>query len=470
MKRKIDDAHTQYVRQVKKLIALIANTDANTPSVTTYAKRYFTLIPPMKKYANDLSHQIDHIRTSGLGQRSLPPLQQKWQENQQKLLNEHEFRHSLLRNAIALTVTLSEGDSDEETQINSAKMLGCLLLLTQGNEGNYRHFHQQLKPIYKAVLVLRLIDKVLAESSIENPYLSQRKALLHRYDDENLRQRWYDEIACPVISAAIVQDIGLVHPEALLLLKGINGTKDPYRTLEDTERKALLKLNYQSTLTYVKDALCFAPDLTAYPREPNAVVDDTHQFAIDIIQEAFTGKSGIGDLLKIPQVYASVVLSTKPDYDRLSLPKGYMIIEQMAKHGGINARLANHFIRIVGYFPQGFGICFIPVNDKGFEKDQYEYAIVTRLNPNDPATPVCRVVSRNLSFTGHGKEESINKSRNLYFKAARQKLMKLDRQRHAEILRQMTKNFKDSDLDKQIPSFWEPYDFFSEKRNQSLWK
>lgn len=417
----------------------------------------------MKKYIGDLTNQINHIQTSGLGETNQATLKAKLQETQDKLHQEHQNRYELLKSVIELTVTLSEGNSYEESQVNSAKILGCLLMLTQGSEGNYRTFHQHLKPIYKAILVLRLVDKALSDSTL-CPYLEERKALLHRFDDDNLRQRWFDEIAFPVISAAIYQDIGLFHPDAQLLLKGKDGTCDPYRTLDDADRKALLKLNYQSTLAYVKEALCLSSQPSTTENNP------AHRFVIDMIQGAFTGKSGVGDLVKIPQIYASVVLSTKPNYDRISLPKGYMIIEQMAKQGAINLQLANHFIHIVGYFPQGFGICFIPVNEKGFEKDQYEYAIVTRLNPDNPAAPVCRVVSRNLNFTANGKDETIVKSRNLYFKAARQKLMKLDRQRHAEILRQMTRNFKDSDLDKQVPAFWEPYDFFAEKRNQSLWK
>jgi len=47
-----------------------------------------------------------------------------------------------------------------------------------------------------------------------------------------------------------------------------------------------------------------------------------------------------------------------------------MLIEQLAKKGSLNKQLAEDFLSIVGYFPQGFGITFIPTNENDQEKDQ----------------------------------------------------------------------------------------------------
>ncbi len=246
----------------------------------------------------------------------------------------------------------------------------------------------------------------------------------------------------------------LNHDSAQQILFGEDGSLDPFREVSDEERKQLLKINYQQALTFIREGLISGDDDNT----------EAHNFAVELIQDIFVGKSGIGDLLKIPQIYSSVVLSTKPGYTKNKLPKGYVLIEQLAKQKSISARLAAHFISIVGYFPQGYGVCFTPLNDKGEEKNNYEYAVVSRLNPENPAEPVCKVVSRNQTFCVPVKELRIPAARNLYFNNSKQKLMKINRERLAEIMSQLRSNFSMDDVNNHIPSYWEPHDFFADKK------
>lgn len=468
MNRKPTQADSQYVHQIKQLIDLVEPADTGISSVVMYAKRYFTLTPPMKNHATELASELRAMAKSQVEDKDILALKKKYDDILGRLHSEHFERQKIIRDVVERLLLLTEGDTWEETQQNSAKFLGSVVMMTRGNSSSYQKLHQRLKPLYKAVLSLRLIDKLLKDGALTNTYLSNSAHLADRYNNDNLKHEWQERIAVPVIVAAVLQDIGLHHPDAIVILNGEDKRKDPYRMLEDTDRKALLKTNYQATLTFIKNGISLAsPDEDG---TDEAAVKNTEAFLLDLVQDTFTGRSGIGDIIKIPQVYASIVLSTKPGYSRLDLPKGYMIIEQMAKRGNVNSRLAEHFVNLVGYFPQGFGVSFIPVNEKGIEKDQYEYAIVSQLNPAKPASPVCRIVTRNLTFVTNGKDEIIPKERNLFFTSAKQKLMRIDRSRLIEIMSQLTKNFNEDDLDQVIPAFWEPSDFFSDKRNQTAWK
>ncbi len=57
-----------------------------------------------------------------------------------------------------------------------------------------------------------------------------------------------DDVQLPLLMAAILQDIGTYHPDALAILKGADGDLDEFRVLDDENRVALLKINYQETL------------------------------------------------------------------------------------------------------------------------------------------------------------------------------------------------------------------------------
>ncbi|QJR82213.1 hypothetical protein CA267_016370 [Alteromonas pelagimontana] len=473
MNKKYENPDNIYTQQVKQLIEMVHPQDPEQASVYEDARRYFALTPSLEAHAHELKMQLGALQENTKKEEAFLHLKDQLKATKKKLEDERLQRVAKLRDVSLRLLELCEGDTFEETQLLSSKFLGTIMLITQGTERNFARLHQRLKPLYKAVLTLRLVDRLLEEESISHPYLSHYRESLNRFRGNYFwQEKWQTELAIPLITGAILQDIGLQHPDALLILNGKENDQDEFRLLEETQRKLLLKLNYHHTMSYLQQGL----GLPAYIGNDKAERDQffkTHQianqFRQQLVKDAFVSKSGIGELLKIPQIYVSIVLSTKADYDRKSLPKGYMLIEQLAKKGALNPRLAEAFIKIVGYFPQGFGITFIPVNERGQEKNQYEYAIVTQLNPKDPAEPMCRIVSRNLTYISSGTAEIISKSRNLFFPANRQKLMRVGKDRLIEIMSQLSNNFNSEDIDNLVPPLWEPNEFFSNKRNQNLW-
>ncbi|RDV24703.1 hypothetical protein DXV75_13150 [Alteromonas aestuariivivens] len=473
MSKKINSPDSNYTQQIKNIIEVVFPKDSGFGSVYEDARHYFGVTPSLIDEIRQLKARIDDYQAADKNTPLVDELKRKLKTCRAKLEDERIARLHRIRQIALQILELSEGDTYEETQHLSAKFLGTIMLTTRGAVPNFQRYHQRLKPLYKVVLGLRLTDKLIADEIISHPYLFNYREALSRYQgNRHWRERWQEEVAIPLVMGALLQDIGLQSPTALDILHGEDRDKDEFRVLDNDERKRLLKLNYHYTLDYLKNGLGIPGYVGNDRTERDAFIarhKAANEFMIEVVKDAFVSKSGIGELLKIPQIYVSILLSTKPDYSRKSLPKGYMLIEQLAKKGSLNAALAEAFIKIVGYFPQGFGITYIPRNEKGFEREQYECAIVTQLNPEHPAEPVCRAVTRNLTYISSGGDEVIRRSSNLFFPANRKKLMRIGRERLQEIMSLLSKDFNPEDVDELIPSYWEPSNFFATKKHQNLW-
>ena len=462
-----------FTQQVKQLINMIYPKDTGYGSVFEDASHYFSLTPSLEQHIEDLKVQLKRIEGNKQKEVLAEQLAKQIKNSTEKLEEERLARLERLDDVSTKIIELCEGDNWQETQQLSAKLLGTIMLLTRGPEGNFAGVHMRFKPLYKAVLTLRLVDRLLEHDTIAHKYLSKYREAASRFRGNRYwRDKWKIELGRPLITAALLQDIGLQSPAAQTILKGENGDLDEFRLLEESQRKDLLKLNYHFTLRYLSNGLG-QPNYVGNNKEERDRFNQTHkeanEFLLSLVKDAFVSKTGLGEIVKIPQIYVSIVLSTKSDYSRMSLPKGYMLIEQLAKKGGLNKQLAQDFVELVGYFPQGFGVTYIPVNEKGQEKDQYECAIVIGLNPANPAEPLCKIVTRNQKYITSGAQEIIPKGRNLYFPANRKKLMRVGQERLGEIMSQLSSNFTPDAIDDLVPSFWEPYDFFGFKKHQNLW-
>ena len=462
-----------FTQHVKQLINLVYPQDHGFGSVFEDAKHFFTLTPELETHVAELTSTLARVENNPKKDILIEQLEKKLKKAKEQLENERIERLKRLEEVCTKLIDLCEGDSWKETQQLSAKFLGTLLLLTRGPEGNFARIHQRFKPLYKAVLTLRLVDKILEHDTIIDNYLAKYRDSLSRFrGNQYWKEKWRTELGIPLISAALLQDVGLQCPAAQTILHGENNDLNEFRLLEETQRKKLLKLNYHFTMKYVSEGLGIPSYVGNSKEERERFIQrhsDANTFLQQLVKDAFLSKAGLGDVLKIPQIYASIIFSTKADYTRKNLPKGYLLIEQLAKKGALNKKIAQDFIDIVGYFPQGFGITFIPINEKGQEKDHYECAIVVGLNPSKPENPICKIVTRNLQYITGGQQEIIHKSRNLYFPANRKKLLRVGEKRLNEIMSQLSSNFTPDSLDELVPSYWEPYDFFGFKKHQNLW-
>ena len=371
-------------------------------------------------------------------------------------------------------VLLCEGETWESTQTSSAKVLGTLQLLFTGEGQRVIQEGQVLKPAYKSVISLRLLDKLLNDNDIKHDYINSRYQLDARYAEKaNSLTSFQKEVAMPVVMACLLQDIGLLHSDAQTLLKGEKGDLDEYRVLDKEDRLELLKQNHINTMAYLTQGLG-ADNYRGNSREErtefNASETARIKFIVALLKGALQPKLGIGNLIRVPQIYASFIFSTKKSYDFFSLPKAGLLINKTAERGGVSVVAANALLSIIGHFPQGFGITYIPKNNKNQDLDRYEYAIVIGLNPVDPFVPTCRRVTRNLTFIANGPSLRIETANNLYFQTAKRKLEHMSPERLAEILSKLSSNFEERMELELIPSYWNPYAYFSYEKLQNLWK
>ncbi|MGJ8674399.1 MAG: hypothetical protein ACSHWP_00495 [Pseudoalteromonas sp.] len=393
--------------------------------------------------------------------------------------SEEDKRIQRLHKVLAVVsqlLVLSEAENWQKTQVNSAKLLGTLQLLSPGEGPNRPILNQRLKPIYRGVLAIRLLDKLLNDGQISTQYIKDRYQADRRYPENvgnlTLFQR---EVAIPVLMSALFQDIGTLHPKAQLILKGKDGKLDQFRLLDKEDRMSLLKINHEQSLNFITFGLGVDRYVGNSKEERNEFEKTERQrlnFIRTLLVSALKPKLGLGNLIKAPQIYTSIIFSSKQSNNFFDLPKAMLIVAKAAEREAISKIVADSLLSIVGHFPQGYGITYIPKDKDNDNKaaDRYEYAIVTGLNPEDPFVPKCRVATRNLTFIASGQVISIDKNSNLYFATTKKRLEKINPARLQEILRKLASNFEERKELEILPSYWNPHSFFGYKKLQNLWK
>lgn len=383
-------------------------------------------------------------------------------------------RRNTIINLCSTLIHAAEGLDWDETQNNSGKVLGTLFLLSPRAGKKLSELHQKLKPAYKAVLALRLLDKLIIDAKITYPYIVTHYAPENRYSGKSTDLTTFQQQVClPIVMTAIFQDIGLQHPDAQLLLKGDDGKQNPFRLLDKDTRIKLLKLNHKHTLDYLECGIgadLYVGNSKAERDEFDLNEQAKLKFINTLVVDALKPKLDIGNIIKIPQIYSSIIFSTKLNADYSDTAKAGKVIAKAAEYGSVSEAIANHFIQIVGHFPQGFGITYIPLDENENELDRYEYAIVTHLNPENPQLPICRGATRNLRFHSTGQIFTVPKELNLYYLVTRKKLSTISPERLKEILEKLCSNFEERKNLDLIPHFWQPYDYFSYSKLQNLWK
>ncbi|MEP1552254.1 hypothetical protein [Paraglaciecola sp.] len=470
-----------YPESVIELNRQIYSVSKQANSLYQQAAIYFATIDEHKSLVKELEERIEQkqgqlITVSGKDKARLSESKNVLIQRLKKVVAKHESERLLrLESAVEVCIKLldiTESHNFEGTQLKSAKFLGTMLLLSPGRGKKLSELHQRLKPAYKTVLSLRLLDKLVQDGSIKSSHIRDAYDTETRYEKhERINTPYFRGVLLPIMLVALFQDVGFQHPDVIAIMKG-GGSLDEFRPLEPEERNLMLKLGYKYAMDYAVNGLgCqkFQGDSKVERERFDNAEKVRLKFQIGFLKDVVNPAIGIGDVVKIPQVYTSVVLSTKRDFIKKDLPKASKIIEQLAVNTSVNQKAADAFISIVGHFPQGYGVTLIPKNLQGVELNNYEYAVVTRLNPENPDEPICKVVTRNLTYITSGATTSIKKDCNLHFNKARNKLSKIDSARLKTIMQALSHSFKVDDMESLIPSLWEPYEYFSDRKNQNLW-
>ena len=221
-------------------------------------------------------------------------------------------------------------------------------------------------------------------------------------------------------------------------------------------------------MNYLSDGLGAAKFTGNTRSERDAFVEKEKQkqsFIKGLVKGSISPKEGLGNLLKVPQIYTSIVLSTKPNFNYKLLPKVHQVLLQNAERGACSLLYVNMLYEVTGMFPQGYGVTYIPYASDGNLGDMYEYALVTRLFPKDPEVPFCRQATRSLKFINHGHDLAIDKSANLYFNETAKSLANINKKRLQEILEQLSSNYEERKHLDLVPRCWHPKRFLFSKKN-----
>jgi hypothetical protein len=389
-------------------------------------------------------------------------------------------RHTKLLELAREIIHICEADEIDECNRKSAQVLGTIQLLSPTAGPKIAITNDQNKALYKSVLCLRLLDRLCLDKDIGEAHIIKYlpnityEAYATIADDEpEIYQNFIDNVKVPLVMAALIQDIGNYHPEAQNILLGPNKDQDPYRVLDIENRKELLQTNYRETLKFLVEGIgprSYVGNSKIGREKFNKIELNKLIFIKHLLKSSINPKNGIGNLLKIPQIYTSIILSTKGNYNYKLLPKVFQALNANAERGSCRQSVVDAFYRITGMYPQGYGVTYLPKDSDGKEaEDRYEYAVVTSLYPENPEQPICRSATRYLAFISRGQTLVIKKESNLYYAETAKKLSKISKQRLAEILELLASNYREREELDLIPRCWHSGEFFSAKENQKLW-
>lgn len=471
-----------YSKTVSVLINRIYDATPVADSVYEQAAMYFqqTLMQEAEKTALAQQVMLFEGRQQQVSQRELALVERSLKQAQteqhsftQAREKEASVRMASLKRLCRDILELCQGESVEETNMLSAKLLGTIQLMSPTEGKQVASSNQKSKHLYKAILSLRLLDKLLADGELNNAYVLQRlqaskgkKAVKDEYHP------FRDDVQLPLLMAALLQDIGTCHPDAQLILKGADGKANEFRVLDNDDRVALLQISYRESLKYVLQGLGLEKYSGNSKQEREQLLKleaERQNFVVMLLKNAIKPEYGIGNLLKIPQIYTSVVLSTKSSYAYDTLPKVSLVLEKGVEKGVYSKVAVDALLAITGVFPQGFGVTYIPKDSDRQDLDRYEYAIVTGLYPVDIRQPICRMVTRNLTYNVSAQGCIISIENNLYYPPARKRLEKISEDRLLEILSKLVSNFEERKNMPLLPKCWHPGDYFSYVKNQNLW-
>ena len=142
--------------------------------------------------------------------------------------------------------------------------------------------------------------------------------------------------------ALLLQDVGHYHQDALKILTGPDGNWPRSRELEPAERSRFLDISLQASLSFLLKGVG-VPRYRGNSRPERDAFDKNEQdklaFAATLLRSSTNPGTGVGNLLKLPQVYASAVLPGRNRFDYQALPKVALILKAGAASGQYDGRM-----------------------------------------------------------------------------------------------------------------------------------
>ena len=307
-----------------------------------------------------------------------------------------------------------------------SQFLGTMVLSTPLPNENVRCVrNEKNKPIYITALTVALFEEIRLFYQFKTPYLKETLSEIIGNDQVSLLLRhgnaafpneqkmaYREEVLKPIVKATLLRHIGSYSPEALNIYQG-----NRFRLLPPVERSELLSIIKQHSLLYIDKAIGL-PSQRFDKREEKQAFLAFETSKLSFIKQLldFDNQSTeIRDIMRIPMVYASFMLSTKEEFDYRLMYRAYDTLKEGIKQSEYNGNFCALFLRMVGRFPLGSGIYFI-----SHETGNIEKGIVSSLYPRNPEEPYVKQITRNQIQSLSQTEVIVSKNTNIFFAVVRQ--------------------------------------------------
>lgn len=258
--------------------------------------------------------------------------------------------------------------------------------------------NEKSKPIYISALSVSLIKRLIKYNALENDYITSRFPTkveiengVKEYDQEQAG-KYIDEVLTPIITACLIHNIGSYSPEAEAIYQG-----NRYQVLEESDRKNLITAIHENTDKYLRYGLG-KPSYDDFD-DPEKYQQELDKYSLtaSILDGYSQALDPVGNLLRIPMIYSSFMLSTKQQHDFRVSFKAFDILKGGIDKGVVHKEFATEFLKMVGHYPLGTGIFFISKETKLPER-----AVVTGLNPPKTTSAIVKQLTRRqVKFDDH---------------------------------------------------------------------
>ncbi|MCF6458938.1 hypothetical protein [Pseudoalteromonas sp. MMG024] len=306
-----------------------------------------------------------------------------------------------------------------------SQFLGTMVLSTPlPNETVRCTRNEKNKPIYITALTVALFEEARLFNQFTSPYLKQALSDIIGYDKVSLMQRhdykpftkeqkmaYREEVLKPIVKATLLRHIGSYAPHAEAIYQG-----NRFRLLDAEQRNKLLAGIKRNSYLYLRQGVGL-PQRRFDKKEERDEFFEIENAKLDFMTQLLdfdNQEPELRDLMRIPMVYASFMLSTKEEYDYRNMYRAYDILKGGMKQGEYNANFCALFLRMVGRFPLGSGVYFI-----SHETEQIEKGIVSSLFPKNPEEPYVKQITRNHIQSLSQTEVLVVRSTNIYFESTR---------------------------------------------------
>lgn len=349
-----------------------------------------------------------------------------------------KFRHALLQEVSNKIATHLFKEKD------AAKFLTTMMLRAPLPSDHIRNLNNEKnKPIYIAALTVCFLKRLLRRSMVEHEFITSRIPEMVP-SEENPEQmvaepkmlaKFNSDVVIPLVKAALIHNLGSYSVDADKIYAG-----NRYRLLEEEDRKRLVRTIHDDTLCYLNEGLGLAKIDIAKGEVENAETLKLEKDKFELMKTLITSytnpRKPLGNILRIPVIYSSFMLSSKPKHKFELIYKAFDILK-----GGIDKEVMHkdygeEFLRLVGRYPVGSGINFISK-----ETHLPERAVVIGLNPPKVSTAIVKqVTKRQVQFDDH-TQVAVSREYNIAYEEARN-----------------TSDFGDEYFEKQFPEgfYWNP--------------